>query len=112
MVVRLSALRTGRALLTRNIMSDSGTHFCYRLSKRQGLVRPDGLGKLKKFFHLIGLQPATFRLGTQCLNHCATSWYTAAFKHNYTNVSFRTANCEGLNTGAKYLPGCTVAEGP
>jgi hypothetical protein len=30
----------------------SGTHFCYRLSKPQGLVRPEGLGlglgKLKK----------------------------------------------------------------
>jgi hypothetical protein len=25
----------------------SGTHFCYRLSKPQGLVRPEGLGKFK-----------------------------------------------------------------
>jgi hypothetical protein len=30
----------------------SCTHFCYRLSKPQGLVRPEGLGKLKN--HLIG----------------------------------------------------------
>jgi hypothetical protein len=26
----------------------SGTHFCWKLSKPQGLVRPEGLGKLKK----------------------------------------------------------------
>jgi hypothetical protein len=31
----------------------SGTHFCYRLSKPQGLVRPEGLGKLIKILHLI-----------------------------------------------------------
>jgi hypothetical protein len=30
----------------------SGTHFCSGLSKPQGLVRPEGLGKLKN--HLIG----------------------------------------------------------
>jgi hypothetical protein len=55
MAVRLSALRTGRALLPRNIIfSASGTHFCYSLSEPQGLVRPEGLGKLKKFIHLFG----------------------------------------------------------
>jgi hypothetical protein len=42
--------------------SVSGTHFCWRLSEPQGLVWPEGLGKLKKFFHLVGLKPATFRL--------------------------------------------------
>jgi hypothetical protein len=26
----------------------SGTHFCYRLTKPQGLVWPEGLGKFKK----------------------------------------------------------------
>jgi hypothetical protein len=34
--------------------SASGTHFCYRLSEPQGLVRPEGLDKLKKCIHLIG----------------------------------------------------------
>jgi hypothetical protein len=29
----------------------SGTHFCSRLSKPQGLVRPEGLGKFKKSPH-------------------------------------------------------------
>jgi hypothetical protein len=55
MVVMLSVLRTDRALLPRNYFSASGTHFCWRLSKPQGLVRLDGLGKLKeKFIYLIG----------------------------------------------------------
>jgi hypothetical protein len=31
-----------------------GTHFCCRLSKPQGLVRPEGLDKLKTFIQLIG----------------------------------------------------------
>jgi hypothetical protein len=49
MVARLSALRTGRTLLPRNIIIFvSGTHFCYRLSKPQGLERPERLGKFKK----------------------------------------------------------------
>jgi hypothetical protein len=39
----------------------SGIHFCYRLSERRGLVRPKGLGKLKKFTSL-GLEPAAFEL--------------------------------------------------
>jgi hypothetical protein len=54
MAVRLSALHTGHAVLPRNIFSASGTHFCQRMSKPQGLVRPEGLAKLKKFVHLIG----------------------------------------------------------
>jgi hypothetical protein len=32
----------------------SDDNFCYRLSKFQGLLRLEGLGKLKKFSHLIG----------------------------------------------------------
>jgi hypothetical protein len=36
MASRLSALRTGRALRPRYVVS--GTHFCYRLSKPKGLV--------------------------------------------------------------------------
>jgi hypothetical protein len=41
--------------------SVSGTHFCWRLSEPQGLVRLEGLGKLKKFASS-GLEPATFEL--------------------------------------------------
>jgi hypothetical protein len=48
MAVRSSAPRTGRALLPKNIIFYvSGTHFCWRLSKCQGLVRPEGLGTFK-----------------------------------------------------------------
>jgi hypothetical protein len=32
----------------KNYLYASGTHFCQRLSKPQGLVRPEGIGKLKK----------------------------------------------------------------
>jgi hypothetical protein len=53
MAVRLSALRTGLTLLPRNIIFNaSDTHFCSRLSKPQGLVLPEGLGKFRN--HLIG----------------------------------------------------------
>jgi hypothetical protein len=37
----------------------SGTHFFYRLSKPQGLVRPEGLGNLK--ITSSGIEQATFR---------------------------------------------------
>jgi hypothetical protein len=46
----------------KNDFSASGTHFCQRLSKPQGLVRPEGLGKLKNSFISSCLEPATFRL--------------------------------------------------
>jgi hypothetical protein len=42
MAARLSAVRTGRALLQTNII------FLLLLSEAQGLVLPEGLGKLKK----------------------------------------------------------------
>jgi hypothetical protein len=38
----------------------SGTHFCYRLSKPEGLVRPEGLGKFKKITSS-GIEPAIFQ---------------------------------------------------
>jgi hypothetical protein len=46
MAVRLSAIRTGRVLLSRNIIF-------LLLGKLQGLVQLEGLGKLKKLIHLI-----------------------------------------------------------
>jgi hypothetical protein len=55
MAVRLSALRTGRALLPRNIIFVLLVLTSVRgLSKPQGLVLPDGLGKLKQIIHPIG----------------------------------------------------------
>jgi hypothetical protein len=38
----------------------SGTHFCYRLIKPLGLVRPEGLAKFKTIT-LSDIEPATFR---------------------------------------------------
>jgi hypothetical protein len=55
MAVRLSALRAGHCFTPqKHYFYASGIHFCSRLSKPQGLVRPEGLGKLKKSIHLIG----------------------------------------------------------
>jgi hypothetical protein len=46
-----------RSTPQKHYFSASGTHFCYRLSKPQGLARPEGLGKLKKKkIHLIGFR--------------------------------------------------------
>jgi hypothetical protein len=49
-----------RSALEKYYFSSSGAHFCYRLSKPQGLVRPEGLGKLNKFIHLIGSDQRTY----------------------------------------------------
>jgi hypothetical protein len=55
MAVRFSALPTGRCFTPqKSYFYASGTHFCYRLSKHQGLVQPEGLDKLIKIIHLIG----------------------------------------------------------
>jgi hypothetical protein len=43
-----------RSTPPKHYFSASGTHFCQRLSKPHSLVRPQGLGKLKTFIHLIG----------------------------------------------------------
>jgi hypothetical protein len=54
MAVRLSALRTGRCFTPqKHYFYASGTHLCYRLSKPQGLGRPEGLGKLINIIYLI-----------------------------------------------------------
>jgi hypothetical protein len=51
MAVKLSALRTGRALLRRNIISLFLVLII--VCKPHGLVWPEGLGKLKIIIHLI-----------------------------------------------------------
>jgi hypothetical protein len=61
--LRLSASRTGRALLAQNIFfSASGIQVCLRMSKPQSLVPPEGLGKLKNSMTSSEIEPATFRL--------------------------------------------------
>jgi hypothetical protein len=42
-----------RSTPQKHFFSASDTHFCQRLTKSQGTVRLEGLGKLKKFVHLI-----------------------------------------------------------
>jgi hypothetical protein len=42
----------------KHYFSVSGTDFCYRLSRSQGLVRPERLSQLKNFTSL-GLEPMT-----------------------------------------------------
>jgi hypothetical protein len=49
-----------RSTPQKHYLSVSGSHFCYRLSEPQGLVRPEGLGQLKKFLHLIGSRTRDF----------------------------------------------------
>jgi hypothetical protein len=63
MVVRLSALLASTP--QKHFFAASGTHFRYKLSKPQGIVRLEGLGKLRKDpMTSSGLEPDTFRLVT------------------------------------------------
>jgi hypothetical protein len=41
-----------RSTPQKHYVSSSGTYFCYRLSKPQGLLRLEGISKLKKCIHL------------------------------------------------------------
>jgi hypothetical protein len=50
-----------RSIPQEHYFSASGTYFCQRMCKFQGLVRPEGLGKPKKLTSS-SLEPATFRL--------------------------------------------------
>jgi hypothetical protein len=58
-MVRFSDLRTGRLYDPRNIPSN---YFCQKLSRPQGYrITPSGI------------EPATFRLVSQCLTNCSTA---------------------------------------
>jgi hypothetical protein len=70
----ISPTHRPRSTPQKHYFSTSSIHFCYRLSEPPCLERPQGLGKLKKFIRLIGLEPATFRLVAEWLNHCATEY--------------------------------------
>jgi hypothetical protein len=50
----VSLTRRPRSTPHKYYFSASGTHFCWRLSKSQGLVWPEGLCKLKELIHFIG----------------------------------------------------------
>jgi hypothetical protein len=49
----VSPTQRPRSAPQKHYFSASETHFSYRLSKPQDLVRPEGLGKLKKLISLI-----------------------------------------------------------
>jgi hypothetical protein len=51
----------------------SSIHFCWRLSKHQGLVRPEGLGIFKKITSS-GIEPVILRFVAKCLKHYATAY--------------------------------------
>jgi hypothetical protein len=55
-----------RSTPQKHYLSASGAHFCQWLSKPLGLVRLEGLGKLKN--KSSGLKPATLRLVAKYLN--------------------------------------------
>ena len=75
-VAGLSALRTGRLYPPRKI---SGTHFCSRLIRPQGHSAARRI-VTEKFQWLSGIEPATFRLVSQCLNQ---------LRHRVPHLSFR-----------------------
>jgi hypothetical protein len=63
----VSPTQRPRSTPQKHYVSVYGTHFCQRLSKPQGLVWPEGLGKLKKkLIHHIGSR-------IRDLNHYATA---------------------------------------
>jgi hypothetical protein len=49
-----------RSTTEKPYFSASDIHFCSRLCKLQSLVRPERLGKLKQFVHLIGSRNRVF----------------------------------------------------
>jgi hypothetical protein len=74
----------------------SGTYFCYRLSKPQGLVRPEGLGTFKKITSVF--EPTTLRFVALCPNHYATGPVWTRILTTYESKSLRpvatTDTCE------------------
>jgi hypothetical protein len=73
MAVRLPALCTGHALPHRNIIFLLLLLISVRVSKPQGLVRPEGLGKFKTFIYIIGCRIddlLAFSIVPQPLRYC------------------------------------------
>jgi hypothetical protein len=86
MAVRLSALRTSRTLLPRNIISFcvSGTHLYYRLSKLQGLVGTPARS-LYNNNQCLGL-PTASSGASSWLNMQPISWATPGAKGARSNI--------------------------
>jgi hypothetical protein len=56
----VSPTHWSRSTTQKHYFSAFSTHFYYRLSEPQGILRPEGLGKLKKCIHLIGSRTHDF----------------------------------------------------
>jgi hypothetical protein len=68
-----------------------GTYFCWRLSKLQGLVRLEGLGKLKKFNDLIGSRARDFPACSIALS-CNLGFILDSASTNYKEQNFAVAS--------------------
>jgi hypothetical protein len=55
--------------------SASGTHFYYRLSEPQGLVKLEGLEKLKKLLHLFGSGTHDLPAYSNALPYMLPQWH-------------------------------------
>jgi hypothetical protein len=59
----VSPMHRPRSTPQKNHFSASGTNICWRLSKPQGLVRPEVSDQLKIIIHLIGSRTRDFPAG-------------------------------------------------
>jgi hypothetical protein len=97
----MSASRTGRTILPINIFNSvSGSHLYQRLSKPQGLVRLEGLGKLIKMIHLKLSGPRDPPACSVVPNHDANAlrlyWCTPPPHCAHVNLFFTFALCGQL----------------
>ena len=82
-VVSFSVLRPCRFYLPGNI---PGTHLCQRQSRPYGHSAAGRIMSIKNPMTPSGIEPATFRLVSQCLNqlhHCVSPKY----KHTFCNIN-------------------------
>ena len=83
MVVRLSALSTGRLYPPGNI---PGTQLCYRLSRTQ-VHSAAGRMSIKNSMIPLGIEPATFRFVAQSLNQLR---HRVSHVYHTTGINFLT----------------------
>jgi hypothetical protein len=105
MAVRLSALRTGRCFTPqKHYFYASDTHFCKRLSKPQGLMGPEGLGKLIKIIPLIGSRTRDLPVGSGVDIYTPMEWALLFF---FLSSTYFTTSHTSLTlrswTGAEML---------
>jgi hypothetical protein len=84
--------------------SASGTHFSWRLSKPQGLVRLEGLGKLENFIHPLKGRRGIYRKVWCSTNHrnvaamCTASHPTRSYRRLHS-----TYHCKNWNFACPFL---------